>query len=104
MYFVTEQYSTLIIFHITSLLKMYFTSVIPVFLEDLQDWVSDTLLQCFINQDFYRIAQKKVQAFISVIEFGLVGFFTYYLFFSPKLPGKTAMTYIICFSTLFYLF
>lgn len=58
----------------------------------------------FYKSGFLQNCTKKVQAFISVIEFGLVGFFTYYLFFSPKLPGKTAMTYIICFSTLFYLF
>lgn len=61
-------------------------------------------LAMFYKSGFLQNCTKKVQAFISVVEVGLVGFFTYYLFFTPKLPGKSAMTYIVCFSTLFYLF
>ncbi len=61
-------------------------------------------LAMFYKSGFLQNCTKKVQAFISLIEAGLIGFFTYYLFFTPKLAGKSAITYIICFSALFYLF
>lgn len=56
------------------------------------------------NSGFLQKCTKSTQHFISVIETGIIAFFTYYLFFCPKIPGKTTMTYIVCFSILFYLF
>lgn len=61
-------------------------------------------LAMLYKSGFLQNCTKKMQIFISLLEISLIGFFTYFLFLTPKLPGKTAMTYIVCFSTLFYLF
>ncbi len=61
-------------------------------------------LAMLYNSGFLQKCSKKVKNFISVLETLLIVFFAYYFLFCPKVPGKTTMTYIVCFSILFYLF
>lgn len=54
------------------------------------------------NEGILQNVKKKGMLLISACECFLIGFLTYYLIFSSKLPGKTCIGYIITFAILFY--
>lgn len=54
------------------------------------------------NEGILQNVKTKGIVLISLCECFLIGFLTYYLIFSGKLPGKTGMGYIVPFAILFY--
>lgn len=56
------------------------------------------------DSGFLQNCSKKVAFLITILEGYFIGFFVHYLIFTDRLPGQSAILYLVSFSILFYLF